>query len=378
VTIETAAVTAFWAGALGVVYPYAGYPLVLAAIGRRVRRAAPPPAPLPAVTMIVPVHNEIVRLERKIANTLALDYPPDRLRVVFVSDGSTDGSVELIRARGGSRVDVIELPERGGKARALNAGLAAATGDLVVFTDASIMLEPGSLTALVAPFADPAVGCVSGEDHIADGGGEGLYGRYELFLRRLESHVHSIVGASGSFYAQRRALCGTFPEGLAPDFLSVLRTVEQGYRALAEPAARGTMTSVKDPRQEFDRKVRTLLRGMTALFAYPHLLNPFRYGLFAFALWSHKVLRWTVPFGLLLLLLAPLALLHRPFFVLALVAQAGFYLCGIGALQGWGRLHETLPGRIALYFSSVNAAILAAWVRYWSGVRQELWTPSSR
>lgn len=377
-TVESVAVIGFWIGVAGVVYPYAGYPLVLAAIGRLVKRTPPGPASPPHVTMIVPVHNEAVRLERKIANTLALDYPPERLEIVFVSDGSTDGSVELIRTLAGDRVEVVEMPERGGKARALNAGLARAAGELVVFTDASIMLEPEALRALVAPFADPAVGCVSGEDHIADGGGEGLYGRYELFLRRLESHVHSIVGASGSFYAQRRELCGAFPEGLAPDFLSVLRTVEQGFRALAEPAAAGTMTSVKDPRQEFDRKVRTLLRGMTALFAYPHLLNPFRHGLFAFALWSHKVLRWTVPFFLVLLLVAPLALLGRPFYVLALAAQLGFYAAGIAALRQWGRLQDTLPGRIALYFSSVNAAILAAWVRYWSGVRQELWTPSSR
>jgi hypothetical protein len=219
---------------------------------------------------------------------------------------------------------------------------------------------------------------VSGEDRIADGGGEGLYGRYELLLRRLESNVHSIVGASGSFYAQRRELCSAFTEGMAPDFLSVLRTVQQGYRAISEPAAVGQMSSVKDPRQEFDRKVRTLLRGMTALFAYKPLLNPFRHGLFAFALWSHKVLRWTVPFFLVAALLAPLALLDRPFFLLVFWVQVVFYAIAAIALAEWGDLHRTLPGRIALYFSSVNAAILAAWYRYWLGVRQELWTPTHR
>jgi Glycosyl transferase family 2 len=373
------AVWAFWIAVAGVFYPYAGYPLVLLLV----RRLSPRPwhsveTELPTVSMIIPVYNEAARLERKIANTLALDYPADRLEVVFVSDGSTDDTVSMIRSKVDPRLNVIELPERRGKAAALNAGLARVSAEIIVFTDASIALAPGAIRAIVKPFADPRVGCISGEDRIADSGGEGLYGRYELYLRRLESDVHSIVGASGSFYAQRRALCSPFTEGMAPDFLSVLRTVQQGYRALSEPAAVGEMSSVKDPRQEFDRKVRTLLRGMTALFAYTSLLNPLRDTLFAFALWSHKVLRWTVPFFLVGALLAPLARLDHPFFVLVFGAQVAFYATAVIALAEWGNLHRTWPGRIALYFSSVNAAILAAWYRYSLGVRQELWTPSHR
>ena len=373
------AVWIFWIAVVGVFYPYAGYPLVLQLVRRLVSRPRPANAPaLPTVSMIIPVHNEASRLEPKIANTLALDYPADRLEVLFVSDGSTDDTAAMIRAAVGRRLDVIELPQRGGKAAALNAGLHRAGGEIVVFTDASIALAPDSIRAIVAPFADPRVGCVSGEDRIAETGGEGLYGRYELYLRRLESDVHSIVGASGSFYAQRRALCTPFTEGMAPDFLSVLRTVQQGYRAISEPAAVGEMTSVKSAKQEFDRKVRTLLRGMTALFACKTLLNPVRFPVFAFALWSHKVLRWTVPFNLLAALLAPLALLDRPFYVVALVAQIVFYAGAAAAFAEWANVHRSLPGRIALYFSSVNAAILTAWYHYSRGVRQELWTPSRR
>jgi hypothetical protein len=205
-----------------------------------------------------------------------------------------------------------------------------------------------------------------------------LYGRYEVTLRRLESDVHSIVGASGCLYAQRRALCQPFTEGMAPDFLSVLRTVEQGYRAVSEPSSVGTMTSVKDPKHEFERKVRTLIRGMTTIFAYAHLLNPARYGLFAFALISHKVLRWTVPFALLGTLLSPLALLESAFYLLAFTSQVAFYVVAMAAFAKWANLERTLIGKIALYFSSVNAAILAAWLQYGRGVRQELWTPSHR
>ncbi len=378
-TWETWAVWTFWIAAVGVFYPYAGYPLLLLLVRRLVSTSARVAmSGLPTISMIVPVHNEASRLERKIANTLALDYPADRLEIIVVSDGSTDDTAALVRAKGNPRLTLIELPERRGKAAALNAGLARATGDIVVFTDASIALAGDSIRSIVRPFADPRVGCVSGEDRIADTGGEGLYGRYELYLRRLESNVHSIVGASGSFYAQRRTLCSQFSEGMAPDFLSVLRTVQQGYRAISEPGAVGEMSSVKDPRQEFERKVRTLLRGMTALFAYTSLLNPFRYGFFAFALWSHKILRWTVPFFLVAALLAPVVLLDRPFFALVFGAQVVFYATAVIAIAEWGNLHRTLPGRIALYFSSVNAAILAAWYRYSLGVRQEVWTPSHR
>lgn len=369
----------FWASVVGVIYPYFGYPVVLMLLGRFARRPAAPDAALaPSISMIIPVHNEASRLEQKLANTAALRYPDGRLEILVVSDGSTDRTVEIVRASRTPATTLIELAERGGKAAALNAGLARATGEVLVFSDASIALEPDALERIVAPLADPRIGCVSGEDRIAESGGEGSYGRYELFLRRLESQVHSIVGASGSFYAQRRALCTPFTEGMAPDFLSVLRTVDQGYRAVSEVSAAGAMTSVKDTKHEFDRKVRTLIRGMTTLFAHAHLLNPFRFGLFAFALWSHKLLRWTVPFFLVGTFLASMSLADRPLYLVAFAVQVAFYLAAAAALAQWAGLHRSFAGKVALYFSVVNAAILAAWYRYGKGVRQEIWTPSRR
>jgi glycosyltransferase involved in cell wall biosynthesis len=369
----------FWLAVFGVLYPYAGYPLVLVLLDRLIRKPeGGPEDPLPSVSMIIPVHNEATRIARKIANTSALRYPADRLEVLFISDGSTDPTPEIIRSLATPAMSLVELPERRGKAAGLNAGLARASHDIVIFSDASIELEPDALNQIVKRFADPRIGCVSGEDRIADSSGEGWYGRYELLLRRLESAVHSIVGASGSFYAQRRVICQPFVEGMAPDFLSVLRTVEQGFRAVSETTAVGFMTSVKDPRHEFERKVRTAIRGMTTLFANPGLLNPFRHGLFALALWSHKVLRWTVPFCLLAALLASAALSRSPWYLAALVAQALFYLGALAALIEWGGVERTLVGRVALYFTSVNAALLAAWFHYGRGVRQEIWTPSRR
>ena len=199
-----------------------------------------------------------------------------------------------------------------------------------------------------------------------------------MFLRNRESALGSIVGASGSFYAQRRAVCRPFLEGLAPDFLSVLNTVEQGYRAITEPTARGFMTAVANPGQEFQRKVRTLLRGITTLFAKPALLNPLRYGLFAFFLWSHKLARWLVPFMLIAALLANLVLYATGIYTLLLMMQIAFYALAMLAYRGVAGLQDHPLGRIALFFVMVNVAILVAWLRYWKGERQELWTPSQR
>lgn len=371
----------FWASVFGVLYPYLGYPLVLwvwAGIRGRSGRAAEKTPFYPTVSMIIPVHNEEARIERKMSNTAALYYPDGRVEILFVSDGSTDKTVDVIRSRSTPAMTVVELPIRRGKAAALNAGLERARHEVVVFSDASIDLEPYALDRIVQQFRDPQVGCISGEDRIPESGGEAWYGRYELFLRRLESEVHSIVGASGSFYAQRRALSGPFGEGMAPDFLSVLHTIEKGFRAVTEPTAVGTMTSVKDSKQEFRRKVRTLIRGMTTLFAYPRLLTPWRFGVIAFELISHKLMRWLVPFALIGALVIPLGLLDSPFYRAVLAVQVAFYLMACCAFLRVARVDRSLVGKAALYFSTVNAAIVVAWIQYARGVRQELWTPSQR
>lgn len=369
----------FWSSVIGVVYPYLVYPAILWLMARLTRRPAPwSPAPLPGVTVIIPVSNEEVRIVGKVVNTAALRYPADRLQILFVCDGSTDRTASLIAEHATPEMRLIVLPVRRGKAAALNAGLEQARYDILVFSDASIALEPDALERVVAPFSDPSIGCVSGEDRIAEAGGEGWYGRYELKLRNLESRVSSIVGASGSFYAQRRRLCAPFTEGMAPDFLSALRTVEQGYRAISEPAAVGAMTSVKDARQEFERKVRTLIRGLTTLFAHLQLLNPIRYKRFAFVLGSHKVMRWLAPVFMLIALVTSIGLWQRPFYLAALIAQGLLYLCAWAAFRQWAGAHRSLAGKIALYFATVNMAALIAWVQFGRGVRQELWTPSQR
>jgi glycosyltransferase involved in cell wall biosynthesis len=374
----------FWIQICGILYAYLGYPLVLRFLAlisphrgksKTTRQDA---QRLPFVTMIVPIYNEESVIARKLENSLALDYPRDKLEILFVSDGSTDRTAEIIRSCLAPHLKLLELPERGGKAQALNHGLRNAGGEVICFSDSSIMLNPDAVTTLMANFDDPAIGCASGEDSIDGGGGEGLYGRYELALRRLESKVHSIVGASGSFYAQRRSLCGEFPQGLAPDFLSVLNTVEQGYRAISDADAKGSMTSLSSNQAEFQRKVRTILRGISTLFAKSTLLNPLRFGLFAVELISHKLMRWCVPFFLLALLVSNLFLLDQWPYVVFLIGQILFYALALLGWLGVPLVEKSLAGRVAAYFTIVNVATLVAWWKYASGVRQEIWNPTRR
>ena len=370
----------FWLSFFGIFYAYFGYPIVLCIIGKFSRKSSTSYSPHyePFVSIIIPVYNEENVIKEKLLNIKSLNYPRHKFEVLIVSDGSTDNTGEIVKNNLSPWIKFYELPERSGKASALNLGLEKAKNEIIIFSDASIMLDGNALKNIVKKFQDKTIGCISGEDHITESGGEGLYGKYELYLRNQESKVRSIVGASGSLSAQRTELGAPFMEGMAPDFLSVLTTVEKGYRAITEPDAYGTMTSLKSTRDEFDRKVRTLIRGMTALFYRRSIMNPFCFGIFSFELLSHKLMRWYVPFFLITLFLTNIFLIDIDFYLLTFVSQAVFYFLAILALLKCGNIHEKILGKIPLYFSTVNAAILIAWFRYIIGIRQEVWNPSKR
>lgn len=370
----------FWGSLAAVAYPYLIYPLLLVAWNRLTLRRAPAPQAgfQPSVTVICPVHNEAGRIALKVRNLLALDYLPEKMQFIVVGDGCTDRTLELAQLEGGRRIEVVDLPERRGKAAALNAGLERADGEILMFTDAGIVLEPGSLAALAGHFANPEVGCVSGEDAIEGGGGEGLYGRLELLLRREEARLHSIAGASGCLYAMRRSLCRPFRAGMAPDFLSVLDTVRAGFRALAEPAARGTMTATASTGAEYDRKTRTFLRGMTALFGNAALLNPLGHPAFSFILVSHKLMRWLAFVPLAGCFIAAFLLRSEPAYATAFYGQVALYaLAGLGLQSPLVSQRSPLI-RLAAFFVLVNAAAARAFGQWLAGVRQEVWEPTRR
>jgi len=368
----------FWLSFCLIAYAYFGYPLVLILLSKKKRKKDTDWSGStfePAVSLIIPVYNEERVIDEKIRNTMSLEYPKDKLEILIASDASTDRTKEIVEKYEKMGVRFLEQSERRGKAGALNLGLKEAKHEIVIFSDASILLDKEALRNILNQFADEEIGCVSGEDYIPGEGGEGFYGRYELLLRNLESRVGSIVGASGCFYAQKRSLCDPFPEGMAPDFYSVLETVEKGYRAVTEPEATGVMKSVGDLQSEFQRKVRTFLRGITTLLHFKHLLNPFKYGIFSLQLISHKLMRWSTGVFLIFLLLSNLFLVSSKFYFTFLLLQVAFYVL---AFIGWLGMSRPFLFKVPFFFSMVNLSALVAWFKYLSGFRQEIWEPSKR
>ena len=368
-------------------YAYLGYPALLKLLAWL--RPRPPlarePAEWPRVTITIPAYNE----ERAIAATLdailATDYPADRRQVLVVSDASTDRTDEIVRAYADRGVELLRMPVRGGKTAAENAAREHLKGDIVVNTDASVRVAPDALKPLIARFADPEVGVASGRDvSVAQldrdlNLGESGYVGYEMWVRDLETRVGSIVGASGCFYAIRRPLHMTlFPAALSRDFACALIAREQGYRAVSVSEAVCFVPRIQSLRQEYRRKVRTLTRGLETLWFKRGLLNPARYGLFAWMLASHKLVRWLAPWGLALVGLGWLILagaLHSGLllgvFLLPLLLAGGGW---------WWPEDRQAPRIVALpaYIVSGIVAALDAWLRAFRGEMNPVWEPTRR
>lgn len=338
---------AFWVAAAVVFYTWVGYPALIALLARW--RPAPPVRRAkvePTVSVVIAVHNEEDCIEAKLAGCLALDYPADRLEVVVASDGSDDRTDALVAGYAPGRARLVRRP-RGGKAAALNAGVAEARGEILVLTDAREELDAGAVRALVCDFADPRVGAASGELHLRlpdepEGGeGFGLYWRYEKAIRRAESAFDSTVGVTGALWALRRELHVPLdPRTILDDVALPMEVVLAGFRVVFEPGARVYDRISDPPRREYQRKNRTLAGNYQLLALRPALLDPRRNRLF-FQLFSHKVARLVVPWCLLVLLLTSASLARGGgwIYVSALLAQLGFYaVAGCGWLRSrYGR-----------------------------------------
>jgi cellulose synthase/poly-beta-1,6-N-acetylglucosamine synthase-like glycosyltransferase len=383
--VAATALAVFLACLAGTAYLYFGYPLLLLVLGRLRPRPVRGAGATPPVTILVPAHNEAAVIGAKVANALALDYPPERLEVLVISDGSTDRTEEIVAALAAAepeRVRLLRLP-RGGKLPALNRGAAAARGEVLVLTDANSVLAPDALRHLVSPFADPAVGGVCGNKRLrpprgadATAGGEGLYWRYDKWLKAQESRIGSIFAADGGLYALRRELYTPIEDPAQADDIAIsARVVLQGRRLLYEPRAVAEEDAPEEGRDELRRKVRVTNHSVRALLGLgPRLWTS---GLYSLELLSHKLFRHLVPFLLLPMLAANAVLAFAsPRFAAVLALHLGFYaLAAAGFLLRHRPAGRRRPLYVPYYFTLVNLAAFLGVVSILRGERFRQWSP---
>jgi cellulose synthase/poly-beta-1,6-N-acetylglucosamine synthase-like glycosyltransferase len=375
----------FWTCLGLLIYIYAGYPVAAFILGMFVARDVRKAEISPRVTVLISAFNEADEIQRTVENKLTQEYPPGGLDIVVVSDGSTDGTDELVQAmvaQSGGRLRLLRQEPRQGKTQALNMAMRQASTDIVVFADANSMYAPDAVRSLVRNFSDPEVGYVTGQmiytnpDASAVGEGSGKYMSYENTLRGLETRLGSIVGVDGGIDAIRRALYVPMHPDQLPDFVLPLNVVEQGRRVVYEPGAFLYEQALSNPVDEFRMRVRVSLRALWALHDKRNLLNPLRYPVFAWQLISHKVLRYAAFLPLVALLLFNVALLGRqPLYTWFLGLQLAAYGCA--AAGHW--LRSSLGKAPALlapyYFVLLNTACMLA---FWMFLRRRkivIWTP---
>ncbi|MCI0395964.1 MAG: glycosyltransferase family 2 protein [Chloroflexi bacterium] len=371
----------FWLALGLILYTYVVFPLLIFWRGLLAARPYHQAPAIPRASVIIAAYNEADSIRAKLENILSLDYPAERLEVIVASDGSRDGTNDIVRQYAGRGVKLLPLP-RQGKAAALNAAVAIATGDILVFSDANSMYAHQALRFLVQPFADPRVGGVAGNQRYLShtgstsaGEGEKSYWGFDRQLKRFQSRAGNVISATGAIYAIRRELFLPVPEGVTDDFVTSTRVIAQGYRLVFAPEAVAYEPVAGTRGREFGRKVRVITRGLRAVLFMGQLLNPFRYGFYALQLFSHKLLRRLVVFPLLLLLVtSPLLWSYGLFYQLVTLAQLGFYgLAAAGMLLEGTRLGRVKFFSLPFYFCLVNLACLLAVWNVLQGRRIVLW-----
>lgn len=387
----------FWAAVFLLVHTYFLYPvtLILWDAGRQVRelrrylvqgqdrRRRRGEAMVPPVTLVVPAHNEVSCIAAKLDNSLSLDYPDKSFEVLVGSDGSSDGTDEVVRDCPDPRV-VLSAASRGGKVAVLNRCIPAAQGEIVVLTDANTMIDKRAVRALVRHFADPEVGAVCGRLKLYNRKRkeyeESLYWSYETLLKLYEGKHGAVLGANGGLYAIRRSLFDRLPpDTIVDDFVIPLRLLDRGYKVVYEPEAVAYEETTEDYDREFGRRARISAGNFQALVRHAALLVPWRQPFVAYAFWSHKALRWMAPFLMALALVANAFLAPRsPFYALLLLAQLGFYALALAGTSP--RLKGPLQraASTARYFVSMNLALAVGLWRYLRGSQGAAWERTAR
>jgi poly-beta-1,6-N-acetyl-D-glucosamine synthase len=385
----------FWISIAIIVYTFLGYGVVLYFL-MRIRQIVKGKRPLPKValgelpscTLIVAAYNEELFIAEKIADTLQLNYPKDRLKLLFVTDGSTDKTPDIISQY--PQITLLHESTRKGKIAAVHRAVKGVDTEVIVFTDANTYLNADALINICRHYADPNVGAVAGEKRVkmdkqadASAAGEGFYWKYESTLKKWDSELYSVVGAAGELFSVRKVLYEPVSaDSILDDFMISMLIAEKGYRIIYEPEAYATETASENISEELKRKIRIAAGGMQSVIWLRNLLNIFKYGMLSFQYISHRVLRWTLtPFLLIvafilniLLVIDTKALLYSSL----LAAQLLFYTL---ALIGY--LFEQKHLRIKIlfipyYFCVMNYAVLAGILRYFKKQQSASWEKAKR
>ncbi|MCF8373541.1 MAG: glycosyltransferase family 2 protein [Bacteroidales bacterium] len=389
----------FWLFVFIIFYAYIGYGILLYII-IKLRRILGIYKPFtdnedyePEVTLFVAAYNEKDYVDAKVKNSFELDYPKEKVHQVWVTDGSDDGTPDLLRTYAG--LEVYHKPERGGKIGAMNRGMDFVKTPIVIFSDGNTNLGKDSIREIVNLFRNPKVGCVSGEKRIyqkdsdaAAGAGEGLYWKYESTLKKWDAELYSVVGAAGELFAIRTELFQHVEKDtLLDDFIISLRVAKKGYTIQYNPNAYAIETASANVKEELKRKVRISAGGIQSVIRLKELLNPFKYGVLSFQYISHRVLRWTLaPLGLLLLI--PLNL------ILALVSPGGLFSAELypvifwlqmlfyaAALLGWFLENRSIKVKVLFvpyYFFIMNLSVFLGFKRFLKGQQSVNWERAKR
>jgi len=379
--LSTLLIFIYWMTFLLCLSTYFLYPLTIWVIGHFFSLKVKRKDCEPTVSILISAYNEERDIIRKIENCLALDYPKDKLEILIGSDGSTDGTVLLVEKNSSSRIKVINFTENRGKTSVQNDLVSASTGEIIVFTDAASFLNKDAVRCLVRNFSDSRIGCVAGrmrfvssEDNI-NTNSQGLYWRYEVKIRELESNFGSLIGVDGPLYAVRRNCYVSLEPQSISDLLAPLLVLEQGKKVILEPDAVVDEDPTRQSSQEFRTRRRITLRGLIGLATYHQLLNPFSHPALAAQIVFHKVIRWFVGPLVILHILACMALVNSQFFALAFV----LYLIFFGAAYaGW--LLEKRGGKnrlltVPYYFTLVNLAATMGIVDFICKKQATSWKP---
>ncbi len=376
-----AAMWVFWVAALLLFYAYAGYPMLLAVIApfRKDRRSKSEYTP--SISVLIAARNEEAGIKKKIEQTLALDYPPDRMEILVLSDASTDGTDAIVKSFTDPRVRLVRVEPGRGKTNAQNFGVREARGDVLIFSDATTVYDSLALRKLAANYKDPQVGAVTGRNQYfeSEGGsptglGSIAFWNYENLIKKMQSRIATISGCVGCIYSVRRDLYTPLDPGIISDLTQPLWVIQKGHRVVFEDEALAYEESTQSSKEEFSMRVRVVTRGMRGLLSVPELFKPWKYPWVCFQLLSHKVARWLVPLFLLAILAASFVLASVPFYRDLLLLQLAFY--SMALLSDIFSIHRIWkPLGIPYYFCTLNAAALISMFELMRGRTYAVWQP---